>query len=55
VAATTTPPRNTPNPSTRSMPAIVVMAPWSWNSLHWRTRSAAAAVTPLNASTIDAG
>src|SRR3954463_10162025 len=37
------------------MPAMVVIAPWSWTSLHWRTRSAAAAVTPLNARTSDAG
>ena len=37
------------------MPAMVVIAPWSWTSLHWRTSSAAAAVTPLNARTSDAG
>ena len=55
VATTTTPPRKTPNPSTRTMPAIVVIAPWSWTSLHWRTSRAAAAVTPLNARTSDAG
>jgi hypothetical protein len=34
---------------------MVVMGPWSWNSRHCRTSRAAAAVTPLNASTSDAG